>query len=87
MYLFDFLFQTIVTQEKRGGTIFHEIKQEMLKQKMQVNQLAGSSKKDAGPNIVKSNIVVNPFHISGKSDGEEVVLNNNTIFKFKRSKK
>ena len=56
----------------------------MLKQKMQVNQLAGSSKKDAGPNIVKSNIVVNP---NGKSDGEEVVLNNNTIFKFKRSKK
>ena len=52
---------------------------------MQNNQVAGSSKKDAGPNIVKS--VVNPFHITGKSDGEEVVLNNNTIFKFKRSKK
>ena len=51
---------------------------------MQNNQVAGSSKKDAGP-IVKS--IVNPFHISGKSDGEEVVLNNNTIFKFKRSEK
>ena len=59
----------------------------MIKQKLQVNQLAGSSKKDVGPNIVKSNIVVNPFHISGKSDGEEVILNNNTIFKFKKSEK
>ena len=52
---------------------------------MQNNQVAGSSKKDAGPMIVKS--VVNPFHITGKSDGEEVVLNNNTIFNFKRSEK
>ena len=57
----------------------------MIKQKLQVNQLAGSSKKDPGPMIVKS--VVNPFHISGKSDGEEVVLNNNTIFKFKKSER
>ena len=57
----------------------------MFKQKMQINQLDGSSKKDGTTNIV------NPFHISGKSDGEQVVLNNNTfqesIFKVKGSEK
>ena len=57
----------------------------MFKQKIQINQLDGSSKNDGATSIV------NPFHISGKSDGEQVVLNNNTfqesIFKVKGSEK